>query len=1317
MSVSELATVARIDLRQRWRRGEQPAAGDYLARFPQLQAEPELVVDLIYSEFLVREELGQRPQLGELQQQYPQYAEELTAQIGLHRALGDSEKQPGATAETQQPEQTLGQHQKPSNRLPSLGPGYEVLAEIGHGGMGVVYRARQIGLNRLVALKMVRGAEYASSEVLARFRAEAEVVARLHHPQIVQIYDYGEHDGMPYLALELVEGGTLAARLDGTPWPARKAAGLIQTLAQAVEFAHHRGVIHRDLKPANVLLCTDGNGVKIADFGLAKAFRENSSGQTQSGALLGTPSYMAPEQAAGRAQQIGPAADVYALGAILYELLTGRPPFRGETPIETLQQVLTSEPVSISLIAPRMPRDLATICSKCLSREVARRYFSAAELADDIARFLADQPIRARPTSRAEHAWRWCRRNPALAGALGAVAVLLFCVATISTWYSTQLRAQLNKTQQAEKAERESNQTARLRLWDAYLAEIDAGRGSQRLGARTTALATIERANELLNTIGRTPERVLKLRNAAIATLAKPDLREERIVAITPGVTRLSFSVAADRYAGAGNNEATVHKLSTGELLHKIPRDPTVMANSIFPGISVDGRFVSIVSNRDVKIWRCEGDRPELIGQWEGASRPTFSPDSKQVIVCDPAKGLSLIDLESSTAIWNLAQREVTTDAAFHEASRRIAVCTKSGVCIIDSDTGAIVAELPEETAGGYGIAWHPGGEAVAVCGLAEGIALWNVVQRRRLTWFRQPGYVICPHFSRDGNFLLAYEDWSGELQVWNTGTGQAVVRSTSIDRLTADVSGSPGDYLIQMRPDCQALLRIVPGLVANPLLDAPHDSLGDVYGITISPDGRLLAIGRTRGFDVWDLVTHRRVSHAGSPYSAPAFKPDGDLLVACRWGLCCWPRQSLAGEIRLGPPQILSEPLADTMLGLSSDGRVAAILARSGWQLVHLQANKRVVRVPWEKDARGAAVSPDGAWLSLANWHEAGVNIWDAASGQHVASLAAGITGRPLFSPDGRWLATTPDGVRLWRTGDWKPGSALHAQGTTPGGLGITFSPDSRVLAVGQPDEITRLVGPETGQCYAELLRPDSRNSAYLAFTPDQSQLIEVPSGDRGAPRIWDLFEIRRELAIRGLDWPADVLGPNPTTDSSSIATELIVKLDDGGLLVRQQSLDILRQAASAAPARKMELYHQALGVDPTYAAAHNNLAWLLATGPSELRSAAESLTHARRALELDTDNATYLNTLGVALCRTGEFDESIAKLQRSLDLSRDQSGAYDLVFLALAHAGKGNAETARDYYAQATTWFEAHRQHLPTNWREELSRLLQEARSEVFR
>jgi tetratricopeptide (TPR) repeat protein len=310
---------------------------------------------------------------------------------------------------------------RPAVALPQSVDGYEVIEEIGRGGTSVVYLARQSQPARLVALKVLVAGAHAGAERRARFRAEADAFARLRHQHIVQIHQVGEHDGLPYLALEYVEGGSLAQRLGGSPLPPRQAAELVAQVAEAVDFAHRSGVVHRDLKPSNVLMSGDGSP-RVTDFGLAK---QEQSELTATGAVLGTPSYMAPEQAEGKAREVGPAADVYALGAILYELLTGRPPFRGATPMETLEQVRSQDPVPPGRLQGRMPRDLDTICLKCLQKPPAARYASARALTDDLRRFLDDQPIRARRVGALGVAWRWCRRNRTVAALLLVLGILL----------------------------------------------------------------------------------------------------------------------------------------------------------------------------------------------------------------------------------------------------------------------------------------------------------------------------------------------------------------------------------------------------------------------------------------------------------------------------------------------------------------------------------------------------------------------------------------------------------------------------------------------------------------------------------------------------------------------------------------------------------------------------------------------------------------------------------------------------------------------------------------------------------------------------
>jgi eukaryotic-like serine/threonine-protein kinase len=321
-------------------------------------------------------------------------------------------------------------------------PGYRVLGELGRGGMGVVYKAEQLSLGRIVALKVMTAGVHASPAELARFRSEAESAARLGHPGIVQVHEVGQADGCPFFSLEFVAGGTLSERLRVKPLTPQEAAQLVATIARAVQFAHDQQIIHRDLKPSNVLLTLAGEP-KIADFGLAKQLMGDS--QTKTGEIMGTPGYMAPEQAAGVTKTIGPACDIYALGAILYQILTGRPPFYDPDPVETILQVISDEPVSVHRLAPSTPRDLVTICHKCLEKPPKKRYATAGELAADLDRFLTGQPILARRTPAWERVVKWVKRRPALAGMIGVIVVAVVTIFSYGIWKNGQLKTQRDR--------------------------------------------------------------------------------------------------------------------------------------------------------------------------------------------------------------------------------------------------------------------------------------------------------------------------------------------------------------------------------------------------------------------------------------------------------------------------------------------------------------------------------------------------------------------------------------------------------------------------------------------------------------------------------------------------------------------------------------------------------------------------------------------------------------------------------------------------------------------------------------------------------
>ena len=408
-------------------------------------------------------------------------------------------------------EATIGEPNRRRIAVPGHIADYDILAEVGRGGMGVVYKARHRSLNRLAALKMVLAGEFASPAQEQRFRLEAELAARVQHPNIVQIYEIGSYQGHPFLAMEWVEGGSLANRLDGQSWRPGEAASLLETLAHAIHVAHSEGVIHRDLKPANILLQTGGGGrktdqggssrsgftadpasgllPKITDFGLARPI-EGGVSLTQSGLLVGTPGYMAPEQAGGTGRRalVGPAADIYALGVILYQLLTGQLPFQGDSTLEVLRAVTSDEPVRPRRWQPRVPRDLEAITLHCLEKEPTRRYPSALALAEDLQRFRTGKPVTARPVGRGARLARACRRRPLTALLLGLLTVSLFGGLAGVTWKWLEANAQRDL---ADAQRREA-------LFQAYRARLSAAVAALQNNDVTDAARHLDAAPEAL---------------------------------------------------------------------------------------------------------------------------------------------------------------------------------------------------------------------------------------------------------------------------------------------------------------------------------------------------------------------------------------------------------------------------------------------------------------------------------------------------------------------------------------------------------------------------------------------------------------------------------------------------------------------------------------------------------------------------------------------------------------------------------------------------------------------------------------------------
>ncbi len=499
----------------------------------------------------------------------------------------------------------------PTGRGEPMVAGYEILGELGRGGMGVVYKARHVRLKRPCALKMILAGAHAAPEEVARFLAEAEAIARLQHSHIVQIRHIGEAEGLPFFELEYLSGGSLDQQLDGIPWPAIRAARLAEQVALGIAEAHRLGIVHRDLKPANVLLTAEGTP-KVSDFGLAKML-DSHSALTRSEAVMGSPSYMAPEQAQGHAKAAGPAVDVYAGGAILYELLTGRPPFRGTTALETLEQVKTTEPVSPSQLVPGLPHDIETICLKCLQKDPAKRYATASALVEDLRRFQDGRPILARRIggARASRAvvppQPYCGR-PHRAGR-GSYGFHRDC------FHRGGVDVQ-DSLSRAEKAEHE----ARLALGNSLVSEGAALRRTGLIGQRFESLDRLAQAAKVLGADPEGRKRLPDIRNRAIAALGLTDLRV-RWEHDYGDTFDINVDASLERYAVVERSgEIVVRRLNDDSELARLPGpNSTSRFWHAYPVFSPDGELLVAVyffaarnSVNLLRVWHL--GRRELIG-------------------------------------------------------------------------------------------------------------------------------------------------------------------------------------------------------------------------------------------------------------------------------------------------------------------------------------------------------------------------------------------------------------------------------------------------------------------------------------------------------------------------------------------------------------------------------------------------------------------------------------------------------------------------------------------------------------------------------
>lgn len=996
---------------------------------------------------------------------------------------------------------------------------FELIEQVAQGGMGVVWKARQLSIHRFVALKMIHAGHLASAEARVRFCAEIEATARLDHPNIVPLFETGEHDGVHYFTMKLLTGGDLAARkadlglagceaLDARKQRERQAqvAQLVARIARAVLYAHQRGILHRDLKPSNILLDDQGQP-HVTDFGLAKLLTRES-GFTFTQSLLGSPNYMAPEQAAGKTNELTTATDVYGLGAILYELLAGRPPFQAGSPVATLRQVLDQPPTPPRKLNPAVDHNLETICLKCLEKSPSARYASAGALAEDLECWLHKRPIQARRAGALERGWRWCQREPALAVAWASGVALLLAIAISSSLAAFRIRDAERKT------------TAALR--ESLVEQARSLRLSSAIGHRAEGLRLLREAIQL----GGPPDFKQRARDELLATVVRADLqfskwpilsgaRDPALNVTDPRLTRLASLVAS--------NTVLVQSLKTGQEIARfsVGADPGTSLEQL----SHDGRFLGLRHPDGISIWDAETGG-QCFATNGGQRVFCFAPDGSRLILEEWDYKATVFELPSLRVMRQLAGSSAAAGErapgwsaiAMSPKERTLTVARNRDQVIewLDVETGAALRRATTR-APIVALAWSPDGTRLAAA-LSNGRV--PVFGRRGGKLFDLPAVPAAARslaFNSDAS-LLAVLCWDRVLRVIDTeAVRYAFAAPCDGARIAFDSDGTLLGPLFRGDDLGGFTLSRPQGFLQANIANTRVEFEGCHY----SRGGRLLAVGNLTNVVFCNNAGVRLLTAPRWRITAFAFDPQSDsVLAAFTSGLFRW-KWSLddQGALNLTDKQLLVEGRGWRAFAFSADGgHFAAANIHSNAAFVFDRTfTNRLAKVGPHPAADSVAISPGGRWVATGSQVDRQMRVWRTSTGEAVLALPVGPSPRATFSPNGKWLATFGETFALHAVDSWEPAPPLPFLDRRPILGAAAFSPDDRMLAVVCNLYTVQLIDLKTFGSIGLLQMPTTTVLRALQFSPDGTQLAGV--GALGRVQFWDLRQLGDHLRSLGAD------------------------------------------------------------------------------------------------------------------------------------------------------------------------------------------------------